>query len=509
MPSDFPGPSCLRQPACDRARVTVPALALTDITRRFGPLVALDRASLVVRAGTVHALLGENGAGKTTLMRVAFGMVRPEAGRIQVDGRDVLLRTPADAIAAGIGMVHQHFTLVPRMTVAENVALGGHGLMHRDRSAARVREIAALTGFDLDAYVPAERLSVGAQQQVEIVKALARRARVLVLDEPTAVLAPAEADALLRWVTQYAAQGNSAVLITHKLREALAVADDVTVLRQGRVVHAGPAADASERSLTAFMLGTANGTRPTEPLTEEVSSTPVAPGAVVFRVERLIVRDDHGTVRIRDAGFTVRAGEIVGLAGVEGAGHRELLRALAGRLDASGGVIERPQEVGFVPEDRHHDAVLLERSLTENVALRGAGKRRGTVGWAAMRTRTQALMRSFNVRAPDADAPMRVLSGGNQQKLVLARELEALDRTLDSPMAIVAENPTRGLDVRATSDIHARLRAARDRGAAIVLYSSDLQEVLALASRVLVAYAGTIREVAPDRDAAGRAMLGL
>jgi simple sugar transport system ATP-binding protein len=331
---------------------------------------------------------------------------------------------------------------------------------------------------------------------------------VLVLDEPTAVLAPAEADALLRWVKEFAAQGNSAVLITHKLREALAVADDVTVLRQGRVVHTGRAADASERSLTAFMLGTGDAP-PGEAPADEASRRAAAPGAVVFRVEHLTVRDDRGTVRVRDAGFTVRAGEIVGLAGVEGAGHRELLRALAGRLEPDGGLIERPSEVGFIPEDRHHDAVLLDRSLTENVALRGAGARRGTIGWAAMRARTKAMMHSFDVRAPDADAPMRVLSGGNQQKLVLARELEELDRAPDQLMAIVAENPTRGLDVRATSDVHRRLRAARDRGAAVILYSSDLQEVLSLASRVLVAYGGSVREVAPDRDAAGRAMLGL
>jgi general nucleoside transport system ATP-binding protein len=483
--------------------VTAPALALSGITRRFGALVALDDASFAVRAGTVHALLGENGAGKTTLMRIAFGMMRPDIGQVRVDGRETPLESPADAIAAGIGMVHQHFTLVPPMTVAENVALGGHGLLHRAESAARVREVAAHTGFALDPDTPVERLSVGAQQRVEIAKALARRARVLILDEPTAVLAPAEAEELLRWVREYAAQGNSAVLITHKLREALAVADDVTVLRQGRVVHAGRAADASERSLTTSMLGASS------EIAIDTKPGSTASGAVVFRVEHLVVRDERGTVRVHDAAFTVRAGEIVGFVGVEGAGHRELLRALAGRLEPESGVLVRPREVGFIPEDRHHDAVLLDRSLTENVALRGAGTRRGSIDWAAIRARTMALMQAFDVRAPDADASMRVLSGGNQQKLVLARELEEIDRAPGQPAAIVAENPTRGLDVRATADVHARLRAARDRGAAIILYSSDLQEVLSLASRVLVAYAGSIREVAPDRDAAGRAMLGI
>jgi general nucleoside transport system ATP-binding protein len=484
--------------------VTAPALVLSGITRRFGALVALDDASLAVRPGTVHALLGENGAGKTTLMRIAFGMVRPDTGRIRMDGRDIALHSPADAIAAGIGMVHQHFTLVPPMTVAENVVLGGRGVLRRDEAAANVRAIASRMRFALDPDMPVERLSVGAQQRVEIAKALARQARVLILDEPTAVLAPAEADELMRWVRDFAAQGSSVILITHKLREALAVADEVTVLRQGRVVHTGRAVDASESSLTASMLGAAN-----EGLSDAASSGNTVPGPIVFRVERLVLRDERGTVRVRDAGFTIRAGEIVGIAGVEGAGHRELLRALAGRLEPEAGVIERPGEVGFIPEDRHHDAVLLDRSITENVALRGAGRRGGTMGWAALRARATTLMQEFDVRAPGPDTPMRVLSGGNQQKLVLARELDELERAPGRPAAVVAENPTRGLDVRATADVHARLRAARDRGTAVILYSSDLQEVLSLASRVLVAYAGAIREVAPDREAAGRAMLGL
>jgi general nucleoside transport system ATP-binding protein len=484
--------------------VSTPALALSGISKRYGASVALDDASFTLRAGTVHALLGENGAGKTTLMHVAFGMVHPDAGQVRVDGHDVRLHTPADALAAGIGMVHQHFTLVPPMTVAENIALGGRGMYRGQASTSTVRDIAALTGFALDPEARVEGLSVAAQQRVEIAKALARRARILVLDEPTAVLPPSDAAELLRWLRGYVAGGNSAVLITHKLREALSVADDVTVLRRGRVVQAGAVAQSSDASLTQAMLGT-----------ELAGSIPApAPsrnggGPVLFRASELSVRDERGVIRARDVSFVVRSGEIVGLAGVEGAGQRELLRALAGRRPAANGQLARPAVVGFIPEDRHHDAVLLDRPLAENIALRGAGHRRGTIAWSALRARTEALMRMYDVRPLDTRLPMRALSGGNQQKLVLARELEESEGAPHDPPAIVAENPTRGLDVRATADVHARLRAARDRGAAVVMYSSDLDEVLALASRVLVVHAGTVREVPADRDAVGRAMLGL
>jgi simple sugar transport system ATP-binding protein len=488
--------------------VSSPALELTGISKRYRAAVALTDASFTLRPGTVHALLGENGAGKTTLMRVAFGMVRPDAGRIRIDGKLVDLRSPAAAIAAGIGMVHQHFTLVPAMTVAENVALGGHGLLHRREIADRVRAITSVTGFELDPDAPVERLSVGAQQRVEIAKALAREARILVLDEPTAVLAPAEVDELLAWLRRYVADGHAAVIITHKLREALSVADDVTVLRHGRVVHTGSVAATSGEALTAAMLGAGDMSVPAiapMPPPTTVSS----PGAVVFRAEGLSVRDDDGVERVRGATFVVRGGEIVGVVGVEGAGQRELLRALAGRRDADGGTVTRPPSVGFVPDDRHRDAVLLDRPLVENVALRGAGARRGLMPWPAFRTRTDALLRAYDVRGPGADAPMHALSGGNQQKLVLARELDAADQQVEEPLAIVAENPMRGLDVRAAADVAARLRDARDRGAAVIVYSSDLDEVLSLASRVLVVYAGTVREVPTTRDVVGRAMLGL
>ena len=482
--------------------MSTPALLLAGISKRYGAVAALEEATFTLRPGTVHALLGENGAGKTTLMRVAFGMVHPNAGSVHVQGRVVNLASPAAAIAAGIGMVHQHFTLVPPMTVAENIALGGRGMLRRGRSAALVYDVARITGFALDPASRVEDIPVGAQQRVEIAKALVRKARILILDEPTAVLAPAEADDLLRWLRTFAAEGNAVVLITHRLPEALAVADDVTVLRRGRVVYTGRAADSSDASLTTAMIGVEL------PRSIDAGGVPVTE-TVVFRADRLSVRDERGVMRVHGASFSVRGGELVGVVGVEGAGHRELLRALAGRREAAGGVLDRPDMVGFVPEDRHHDAVLLDRPLAENVALRGAGRRTGMIDWAAMRARTVSLMQAYDVRATSERAPVSALSGGNQQKLVLARELDDTRGASGAPLAIVAENPTRGLDVRATGEVHSRLRAARDHGAAVVMYSSDLDEVLSLASRVLVAYAGTVREVTPERDVVGRAMLGL
>jgi simple sugar transport system ATP-binding protein len=480
-----------------------PALELAQVSKTYGAVVALDDASLIVRPGTVHAVLGENGAGKTTLMRVAYGMVRADAGTVRVAGRDRAMSSPQAAIAAGIGMVHQHFTLVPAMTVQENLALGGHGRLRARDMAARVRDIAERTGFALDPEARVDTLPVGAQQRVEITKALARDARVLILDEPTAVLAPSEVDDLLTWLRQYVAAGNAAVLITHKLHEALAVADDLTILRRGRVVFTGSARETSVQSITEAMIGAA-------PDDDRASAPPSATLShdVVFEATGLSVADPGRHVRVRDATFIVRRGEMVSVAAVEGAGQHELLRALAGRYPVTSGTLVRPAIVGFVPEDRHAEAVLLDRSLTQNVALRGAGARRGVVDWSSLQARTELLLEEFDIRSAGADAPMRSLSGGNQQKLVLARELAAV---LDEPApeALVVENPTRGLDVRAAAAVHKRLREACVRGAAVVVYSSDLDEALSLSSRVLVMFGGTVRELpASERDAIGRAMLG-
>jgi general nucleoside transport system ATP-binding protein len=479
------------------------ALALRGIDKRYGSLRALTSATLEVRPGTVHALLGENGAGKSTLMRIAYGLERPDAGTLFVRNAAVRFTSAADAIAHGIGMVHQHFTLVPAMTVAENIALGGRGRLDLADVSRRVEELSAVTRFELHPAARVETLSVGAQQRVEIAKALVRVARILILDEPTAVLAPAESIELLRWVRAYADAGNAAVLITHKLREALGIADEVTVLRRGRTVLMAKRDGVSSDTLTSAMIGeelTGAGSRPFV----QDSRVHSASGPV-FRAEQLTLSDVGGTVRVHDATFEIRAGEIVGIAAVEGSGQRELLRALAGRLAATSGVLVRPSVVGFVPEDRHHDAVLLHRSLTENVALRDAGTRRGTIDWNAVGAKTERLMLAYDVRAGSTSVPMRTLSGGNQQKLVLARELE---HASDSERALVVENPTRGLDVRATADIHARLRNAALDGAAIVLYSSDIDEVLLLANRVFVVFERVVRELPLDRERIGQAMVG-
>jgi simple sugar transport system ATP-binding protein len=483
-----------------------PALALQGIDKRFGATRALTSASLRVRPGTVHALLGENGAGKSTLMRIAYGMERPDAGAIRVRGVTVRLNQPADAIALGIGMVHQHFTLVPVMTIAENVALGGRGILDVQRTITGLRELSQRTGFTLDPHRRVELLSVAAQQRVEIAKALLHDARLLVLDEPTAVLPPSESAALLRWLRSFADQGHAVVLITHKLGEALSIADDVTVLRRGRTVLAAPAREVDAASLTHAMIrSVASSDRPIHPRDEPFVEAN-RPRTPVFRAERVTLVDAAGVARVRAASFVIDAGEIVGIAGVEGGGQRELLRALAGRLRVDSGVLVRPEVVGFVPEDRHRDAVLLDRSLVENVALRGAGPRRGRIDWGAIGERTESLMRAFDVRAAGSRALMRTVSGGNQQKLVLARELETEMGRI--PRAIVVENPTRGLDVRAAAEVHDRLRAARADGAAVVAYSSDIDEILELADRVLVVYAGAVHETDVDRDAVGRLMLG-
>lgn len=480
----------------DRAVSIAPEIALSGISRRFGSVAALADVDLTLRPGRVHALLGENGAGKSTLMGVAFGLLQPDRGRVCVAGIPTLLRSPRDALRLGIGMVHQHFSLVPALTVAENVALGGRGVFRPAAAADRVRRVAAAAGLDVDPSPCVRDLSVEAQQRVEIVRALAHGARVLILDEPTAVLAPEESAVLLTWIRRFAADGGAVAIVTHKVNEALAVADDVTVLRAGRCVSTGPVRDSSAPSLAQAMF-------PNAPLERQVvRKAGSVHGPVVASAHHLSLPGRGRGTSVVDATLEIRAGEVLGVVGVEGAGHAELLRSLAGLIAPSEGQLRIPDTVSFVPADRHRDALILEFPLFENLALRRAGFRRGLMDWPALREKTRGVLAEFGVRADSERTTARALSGGNQQRFVLGRELEP------RPALLVAENPTRGLDLHATASIHARLRAAADAGAAVVIYSSDLDEVITLADRVLVVHDGAVREVGGGRETIARAMVG-
>lgn len=468
------------------------AISLTDIEKRFGASTALAGASCEVRRGSVHALLGENGAGKTTLMRIAFGMLAPDRGELRIDGTLTQFSSERDAIATGIGMVHQHFVLVPAFTVAENAALGGRGRYSADDAAAIIRRIGEETGLRLDPHARVGSLPVGAQQRAEIVRALAQDARVLILDEPTAVLTPSESDELYAWMRRFVAGGGTVVLITHKLREAMAVADDITVLRRGKTVLRGRSAELQEADVIRAIVGNVT-------IAPSGSALPASAGEPLFALHEASVRDAAGVLRLKPTTLTVRRGEILGVLGVEGAGHRELLRVLAGRLQPSAGTVRVPQRVGFVPEDRLHDAVIPEFSLAENRLLAAASELRGFLRWREAAEDTSALMRDYDVRAEAPSVAMRALSGGNQQRFVVGRERER------APEALVAENPTRGLDVQASARVLAEIRAvAAKRGGAAVVHSSDLDEILALTTRVVVCFGGSVHEIPPPADGADR-----
>ena len=496
-----------------------PLLALREISKRFGPVAALQQASLEVEGGEVVALLGENGAGKSTLMHIAAGMLPPDAGEILVNGAPRTFRSPREAQAAGIGMVHQHFTAIPALTVGENIALAGGWPADPGLIAERTRELTSRLGLPLDPAWRADSLPVSLMQRLEIVKALATDARVLLLDEPTGVLAPNEVDELLTRIRGFADKGGAVVLISHKLDEALRVADRVVVLRGGGVVLTAPAVGVTRDELARAMIGDDGETAGRR----DGARTGTAPGAVKAALRNASVglsrdagRATHDASRttryvqlaVRDASLEVRAGEIVAIAGVEGSGQRELLRALAGIMPLRSGerVVEEP--VVLIPEDRTNEGLLLDLDLTANVAL-GLGRsapwvRRGWMNWRRARERTQELITRFDVRTPSADVPASALSGGNQQKLVIARALER------GPAVLVAENPTRGLDIRATAEVHARIREAAARGVAVIVYSSDLDEVLELGERVLVMARGALigAPKGATRGEVGALMLG-
>ncbi len=471
-------------------------LTLTHISKSFGPLLALDDVSFDVAAGEVHALLGENGAGKSTLIKIAAGLLAPDAGIVAIGvgaQHPAPISPPAQHAAPSppsVGIVAQHFSSIPAFTVAENIALAA-GWRETGRVAEqRAAAVIARLGLPLDATAVVETLSVQLRQRLEIVKALAGDARVLLLDEPSAVLAPREVTELLVLVRDFAAKGGAVVLITHKLDEVFAAADRVTVLRRGKVTFTGPAAAETPASLSRAMIG---GDMP------RIERPVRVVGDVVVRAERLVVER-------APLDFVIRAGEIIGVAAIEGNGQRALLRAIAGLDEAApiSGLLEVTGPVAFVPEDRTTEGIIPTMTLTENILL-GDRTAPWWLDWPSLRRRTTALLESFDVRGGAADTPAAALSGGNQQKLIFARVLER------TPRVLVVEDPTRGLDVQATAAIHARLRAVAAGGAAVIVHSSDLDEVLELADRLFVMASGHLTELPIDtpRDAVGDVMLGV
>ena len=477
-----------------------PLLLLDGIHKRFGQTQALAGATLRVEAGEIHALLGENGAGKSTLMRIAFGLVTSDAGTVQVDGVARRITSPLEARRLGIGMVHQHFTAIPTFSVLENVALWAGWPAHPRDNRARLARLMEATGIDLPPDVAAERLSAGLKQRLEVLKALASEARILLLDEPTSVLPPPETAGFLDLITGLRARGVSSVLITHKITEALETGDRVTVLRRGSVVHSGPVAGASEAMLAAAMLGEAMD-RPSRP-------APPAPGPVLATLTGVAVAQLEGTGSgLRGATLELRAGEVLGVAAVEGNGQRELLRAITGLAPVREGMLRAAGPTAFIPEDRTHEGLIADFSLTEHLVLVRGGAapwvRRGWIDWPAARTRTAELMTAYGIRAAGPDAPAASLSGGNQQRMVIAGAAER------SPRILVAEHPARGLDFRATAEVYERLKALARGGAAVVLHVPDLDELLQVADRLVVVADGLVVEVPPgaSREQIGSMML--
>ena len=486
------------------------------VTKTFPGVVANADVDFALRRGEIHCLLGENGAGKSTLMNVVYGLYQPDGGELLVHGQPVAFASSADAIAAGIGMVHQHFQLVPVLTVAENVVLGAEprrGVrLDLGRAREQVAELSQRYGLAVDPDARVEDLSVGAQQRVELIKALYRDAEILILDEPTAVLTPGEVREFFDVVRSLVAGGKSIVFITHKLKEVLAVADTVTVLRGGRVVGSVDPRTATEASLAEMMVG--------RKVTFEVDKGPAQPGEVVLSVRGLQVADDRGVVTVQGLDLDVRAGEIVGVAGVEGNGQRELVEAITGMRPPLDGRVEiagtdttdsSPREieelgVAHIPEDRGKHGVVAPFPITDNLVLNRYQKapfsRRWIVDRKALRRHAVELCKAFDVRAPSVDAPVGTLSGGNQQKVVVARELSG-----DVRLLVVAQ-PTRGLDVGSIEFIHRQIVALRDSGAAVLLVSAELDEILSLADRIGVIYRGQLVAVV-DRAEATRERLGL
>ncbi|WP_122089209.1 ABC transporter ATP-binding protein [Halalkalicoccus subterraneus] len=495
-----------------------PAVRLDGITKRFGDVVANDAVDFTLEQGTVHALLGENGSGKTTLMSVLYGLYDQDAGTIVVDGDPRTFDSPRDAMDAGIGMIHQHFQLVEPMTVLQNVILGheptANGLVDEATAREDVEAICSRYEFDVDRHLdtPIRDLDLGARQRVEIVKSLYRGADVLILDEPTAVLTPQEVDRLLDVMDELTATGRSLVFITHKLDEALTAADHITVLRDGTAVDTVNAAETSEQELARMMVGreVLFDRRPRE----------TTPGDPVLEVDELRVQGDHGLEQVRGIDCTVRKGEILGIAGVQGNGQTELVEALTGIRPVESGTVRfddreitemsrrRRIEAGiaYVPEDRQTEGLVQDYDLVRNALLGNQTVEpyisRGFIDWPAVREHAEAIIAEYDVQPPNPDTQAASLSGGNQQKFIVGREIE------HDPVVMVASHPTRGVDIGSIEFIHNRLLELRDAGLGIVLVSSKLEEIRTLSDRIAVMYEGEFIDTV-DPEAVTDEELGL
>jgi ABC-type uncharacterized transport system ATPase subunit len=497
-----------------------PVLELRGITKQFPGVLANDHIDFDLRRGEVHALLGENGAGKSTLMSILYGLYTAESGEVLMDGKPVTISSPKHAIELGIGMVHQHFMLIPVMTVTENIVLAQEprhagALLDYDAATARVLELSQSFGLAVNPNARISAITVGQQQRVEILKALYRGADILILDEPTAVLTPQEAQELFQIINELKAQGKSIVFISHKLNEVLEIADRISVLRRGKLIETIPREGATEAGLARSMVG--------REVLLRVEKKPAQPGDTLLHVQDLVVRDDRGLEAVRGVSFEVRAREIVGIAGVDGNGQTELIDALAGlRHPASGSILIARQELsranarealdagmGHIPEDRQRRGLVLDFNLAENLVLHDYGREPfSRLGWINPRNWfrwARGLLQEFDVRGGGPGTRGGSLSGGNQQKVVIAREVSR------DPSVLIAAQPTRGLDVGAIEFVHRRLVEQRDAGKAVLLVSLELEEIVSLSDRILVLYEGSIvAEFPPDvsEEELGFAMVG-
>ena len=489
---------------------TAPALSMRGITKRYPGVLANDAIDLDLRPGEILALLGENGAGKSTLMNILYGLAVPDSGEILLDGQPVTIAGPSDAIARGISMVHQHFMLVPVLTVAENILLGEETMANAvflDRAEAhrRIVELGRRFGFEIDPEAKVGNLSVGWQQRVEILKALYRQARILVLDEPTAVLTPQETTEIFDVLRRLAREGHSIIFISHKLYEVLAIADRITVIRRGRVVGTRLPAETDEDDLAEMMVG-----RNVQLVVDRGESHPAEPELII---ENFSVADDRGRIVVKDIDLEVRAGEIVGIAGVAGNGQDELVAALTGLRRPAGGRVTLggkdvtgwgPREmtdfgVGYVPGDRQRYGLVLSFPIEDNLVLTSYYREPFASGPVrndpAIRDWADESIQAFDIRTPSATVPASNLSGGNQQKVIVAREFSG------QPRLLILDQPTRGLDVGSIEFIHRRAIAKRDAGSAILLVSAELDEVLELSDRIAVMYRGEIVAIRDGRTA--------